>query len=379
MSSRNNSINHPSSNSNHKLTRKEFISAAIGAATSFALTKPAYAENEEIRTIKDSLGRSINIPILISSVIPLRVNAQTLLTTLSPDMIATRATDISNDIDDYKAADLEELAELPKISKISSSESMSKSSAKKVKNASPDLIIDAGIPRKGLEEELDEIEQTTGIPCLFIDISFGKLADAYRALGEVLDLNERAEVLAQFVEDSQQKAKQVGLAKEDKPVVFYAQGVGGTKACSGIEAKLDAIKSIGIDIFEDAYDFGNEKSDISKLESEYLNLIIFDNANILEQLKSKDGTVYDDWKDVVAISQGRYAVSPALMHSWFGSFVLVQVLGILWLASIMWPKDCAYSIEEEAKKFYSLFYGLDKSESEFSELIGTYNADGYAE
>lgn len=379
MGTTGNTRNSVSSKKSFNLSRKEFIASAIGAAATFILPKTASAQTQENCTMTDSLGRQVSIPLEVSTVVPLGVNAQTLLTTLVPNAIASSVTNLSYDAQDYEEAGLSELLELPNIQSGALLQQKNSSAINEVEKTSPDLIVDAGIKYDGLAKRLDAIQEASGVPCIFIDISFGKLPTAYRMLGNILNVSSRAEVLAAFIENSNRKARQVGAAKTNKPVVFYAQGTEGTIVKSGIDVRLDAIKSLNITVFEDAYNFERGTVNFSKLYDRDLNLILFDDFNILTQLRSKSGSVYEEWKDVPAIAQNRYAVSPALMHSWLGSVVLVQTLGVLWLASIMWPSDCGYSIKNEAKEFYSLFYGLNKSDDEMAEIIGAYCEAGYAD
>jgi iron complex transport system substrate-binding protein len=119
---------------------------------------------------------------------------------LFPEKIASLAVEISgDDVSDYEEADMGELVQLPETGTLFST-SDTDMSPTKVAALSPVIMLDVGLPKEGLAEKLDALQLETGIPYIFIDISFGNLPQAYRILGSLLGCDRRAEALAAYVE-----------------------------------------------------------------------------------------------------------------------------------------------------------------------------------
>lgn len=85
---------------------------------------------------------------------------------------------------------------------------------------------------------------------------------------------------------------------------------------------------------------------------------------------SHEGEVYDLWKGIRAINEGRFAVAPALMHSILGSAVFAQSIGMLWTAYAVAPYGCDLKLSAEMQKFYEAFYGIDYDENMMAHLLG---------
>ena len=66
---------------------------------------------------------------------------------------------------------------------------------------------------------------------------------------------------------------------------------------------------------------------------------------------SHEGEVYDLWKGIRAINEGRFAVAPALMHSILGSAVFAQSIGMLWTARVVAPSCFKYETSTKMAGF----------------------------
>lgn len=248
--------------------------------------------------------------------------------------------------------------------------------------SNPDLILDAGYARDGLAAELDALQQSTGIPCVFLDISFGRLAQAFEMLGSLVGAPDpmRAATLAAYVDavQGQTLAFSEDVAARGTCSVFYAQRDKGLMVRAGIEVQHDAIAHIGAVPYDAAYNYASRTVDVEMVSPETVDLVVFDDTRCLDQFLNGEGEIYESWCGSGAIEQGRFVVSPALMHSWFGSPILVQTIGLLWLTQVIWPEYYARDLVQEAETFYALFYNIHKSSAEWEELIGAYDPRGYA-
>lgn len=80
--------------------------------------------------------------------------------------------------------------------------------------------------------------------------------------------------------------------------------------------------------------------------------------------------MYGLWKGIRAISEGRFAVAPALMHSILRSALFAQSIGMLWITSVVAPSHFKYDMAVEMARCYRLFYGLERDEVAMARLLG---------
>jgi hypothetical protein len=158
-------------------------------------------------------------------------------------------------------------------------------------------------------------------------------------------------------------------------MVFYAQREQGLVVTGGIALQLDAISYVGGIPVVEPYDQANKTINFDTLSETEVNWILFDDTNVLEPLLLAEGETWDIWSGALASCGAGFAVSPARYHSWLGSMVFVQSIGLLWLASIMWPASCTYDMDRRAQEFYDLFYGLEMADGTAADLVGDYSEE----
>ena len=344
--------------------------AAAGAAGAVGLVRPGEALAAGSREFVDDLGRRVSLPRRVRDVVPAGVPAQTLMTTLCPEGLATLAVDVSRDAKDYADAGLSDVEALPDTGTLSSPAG-GDLDAGVVAEVGPQVTLDAGCPKDGLAGRLDALQEESGSPAVFLDLSFGRLPGAYRALGALTGCEERAEALARHVERALGLAAlSSGAAAGAAPRVFYAPREMGVALRGGVEAQLDAIRHVGAEPVTSPYDWESRTVDIGAVAAAEPDLVVFGDTALASSLLSKEGEGWFLWGAVPAVGHGAYISSPALMHSWLASPVLVQHLGVLWLGGVLWGESCGYAVDEEARAFYELFYGLDKEDAELRVLLG---------
>jgi iron complex transport system substrate-binding protein len=360
-----------------RFSRRKFLSLSLtsaGAASVGVLLKPNRALAQESRAASvvfcDGLGRKVRIPTSVGSVTPTSVHAQVMLAELCPNKIASLAIEISEeDAADYEGADMDGLVALPETGTLAST-SDTDVDPDEVAEVSPTVMLDVGLPKEGLADRLNALQLETGIPHIFIDISFGRLPEAYRALGSLLGCRQRAEDLAAYVETAMAEVRRISDSQEASCRVFYAQREQGLRVCDGIDLQLEAISYAGGTPVTEPYDYAAKTVHLDTLAQSAVDLILFDDNFMTEVLSSGEGEVWELWSGIVFAADTVYAISPALYHSWLGSLVYAQSIGLLWLCSILWPTSCNYDINERAQGFYNLFYGYNVAEEKTRGLVG---------
>lgn len=300
---------------------------------------------------------------------PLGVYAQTLMETLYPNALASLAKEVSEDAHEFVDAGLAEVACLPETGTLDASFGK-KVDVNQLAALSPDLILQAGIPREGTAEKLNRIQIESDIPCIFVDVSFGKLQNAYRTLGSLLDCEQRAKELVCYIDDAQQKAFERMKSVRSEMRVFYGPRAAGKKVTDGVVIQIDAIASLGLSPITSPYNFECRGIDFDALIEEAPDFVLLDDTSFPASFVSGEGEVYESWRGIDAISEGRFAVAPALMHNILGSAIFVQSIGMLWIAWVIAPYHFGYDMASEMSAFYRLFNGLDRDAWSMSRLLG---------
>ena len=350
------------------ISRRDFIKGTVGVAAGAALLgstqENAFAtipsENPGLEPsgsepsqslFKDSIGRSVAVPAQIETVIPSGLYAQTVLCTLCPEKILSISQEIeSSDKPQYEKADLEEIPELPKTGSMYSSGNRDIKTAKiDIMNA--DIIIDIGGQKNDLTLSLDYLQTNTETPTVFVDGSFGKLADAYRTLGQLLNCESRASQLADHVEEIQALiiTKRSNVEKEYK--ILFAGNDLGLSNHENYSFQNEAISFLGgkpVEIPSGPIEGIIDKDELVKHEMDY---IIFNDADCFNDILVAKGEAGAIWIGVDAIQNGHYALSPGLYHNWIGFPMFVQTIGLLWLGRQVWPSVYNYDLNTIAKRF----------------------------
>lgn len=356
-------------------SRRDFISAAVTIAGSVAmLSFPSRASAAaslapaEV-SFADSLGRPSALAMPASSVVPLGIYAQTLMETLYPDALASLAKEVSGDAEDFAEAGLAGVVGLVETGTPGANFGKGVDPAQ-IAALAPDIVLQAGVPRAGVAEELERAQSETGVPCVFLDISFGKLQESYRMLGRLLGCEERAEELASYIEDAQARAMAAMPDGVDKLRVFYGPRVAGRKVTAGVSVQVDVMASLGLEPVTRPYNLEGRTVDFDALAEEDPDFVVLDDTSFPSAFFSCEGEVYELWRGVRAVNEGRFAVAPALMHSILGSAVFAQSIGMLWMAYVVASSRFKYDIVSEMKRFYRLFYGLDRDDQYMAQLVG---------
>lgn len=363
-----------------RITRRDFVSCAItlaGGVALFSLPGRALAAEGLVAGIpapsktvfEDSLGRSVELGQPASFVVPLGIYAQTMMETLYPGALASLAKEVSGDAADFAEAGLADIVGLIETGTPGANFGKRVDSAQ-IAALAPDVLLQAGLPRAGVAEELERVQSETGVPCVFLDISYGKLQESYRMLGRLLGCEGRAEELAAYIEDAQSRAKAAMAGEAEKLRVFYGPRVAGKKVTAGVSVQAEVMSSLGLEPVTRPYDFEGRTVDFAALAEEDPDFVILDDTSFPSSFFSCEGELYELWKGVRAIGEGRFAVAPALMHSILGSAIFAQSIGMLWIARVVAPSRFKYDMASEMLSFYRLFYGLESSRTFMARRLG---------
>ena len=347
--------------SRRKFSKYALLTGAVLILPTSLRSKALANEAEQKTRTTDDANREVIVSISPQRVVPSGQYAEAVLKTLCPEkLISTPSAQGSTPV----------LHGAPETGQLFVPEEGSSSiDASTIIELIPDLIIDVGDYKDGLELQLNNLEAQTNTPTLYVDASFDNLASAYRALGALLDCAERAEQLACYIEDTSNRISSIQSGIIDRKRVLFCEGPDGLSVRGAQSYQAQAIKKIGA-ISAAQYDAEANSIDVDHADIADWNpdIILFASGSCYEALAS-DEVRWGAWRIVPAITSGRFFSVPFRQYSWFGSPpLLAQSLGMLWLGNLLYPDAYVFDIAEEARAFYRLFFNVDISPSEAAVL-----------
>lgn len=235
--------------------------------------------------------------------------------------------------------------------------------------AKPDAIIDLGSIGDTYVSLADRVQAQTGIPYLLIDGRFANTPAAVQLLGEILGVEERADVIARYAEATFAAVDDV-LAKvpeAERPRVYLARGADGLE--TGLRGSInpEIIERVGGINVADA---GGDRQGIAQVQLEQILLwnpavIVTWDANFAQAV------VHDPaWSGVEAVRAGRVLMSPALPFGWIDRPPsLNRLIGLRWLTAALYPEAPPVDLRAETRDFYRLFYRVELDDTALDRLL----------
>lgn len=323
-------------------------------------------ETASTRTFVDSCGRTVEIPTELNEIMPSGSLAQIVLYTICPDRLQSLSTPFTRVQKQYIP---EEYTELPVTGQFYGGGSTV--NYEEIIAADPDIIIDIGEAKENIATDMDELQEKTGIPVIFIEASIATMADAYDTLGELTGDTEQAAACAAYIRETLDDAAAYSaqIPENERKRVLYSQGEYGTEVLGVGSVHAEVLDYVGVEnvaqLSSVAGEGGNEVS---------MDQILFWNPEVVILApESNFSDIYEDsaWQPVQAVQNHQAYEVPIGPYSWLDRPPSVQrILGIRWLGNLIYPDVFDYDMIAEAREFYQLFFHYELSEAEARELMG---------
>jgi iron complex transport system substrate-binding protein len=233
----------------------------------------------------------------------------------------------------------------------------------------PDLIIDFGSVRDTYIDLANRVQQQTGIPYVLIDGRFENSAAALRLIGEALGVPERGEVLAADLEATFMRIDKIleDMPEEDRPRVYLARGP------EGLETGMKG--SINTEIIERAggRNVADDGGATRGLVQASMEQVIVANPEVIV---TWDPMFYERvfdaplWRGIDAVRDGRVYLSPTAPFGWIDRPPsLNRMMGLVWMAGLLYPERWKGDLREDTRAFYKLYYHVDLSDDELERLL----------
>ena len=224
-----------------------------------------------------------------------------------------------------------------------------------------------GEPKDSIVEDLDALQEQTGVPFVHISATTQTTGDAYRLLGELVNMEEEAETLASYCEEIYDRTVSIAESVE-KVDLLYITGPDGQNVIA-----QDSYHSEIIDLLSNnlaVVDSPSSKGTGNEVGME--QILLWDPDYIIFAPDSAYDAVSGDatWGQLTAISSGNYYETPQGPYNWMGFPPSVQrYLGMMWMAKLLYPDAAGYDLYEEVARYYDLFYHCDLTRDQYDALV----------
>ena len=310
----------------------------------------------------DDCGREVEVPSDISRIVATGPLSQIILYTIAPDLLVGLANKWSGSAEGIVP---EEYLQLPYFGQLYNTANLN---VEELALASPQVIIDIGRVMSTGAEDMDTLQQQTGIPTIFLSADNKSLPQTYRTLGKLLGREEKGEQLAAFCEKVYSRTlsimEQVG---DSKVTALYIKGEAGTNVLPNGSSHSETLDLLTNNLA--VVDNPSSKGSGNEVTMEQIavwdpELILFDADSIYGSV-----TTMDTWPELSAISSGKYLEVPEGPWNWMGTPSAAQrYLGMIWLTAELYPEYCDYDPKAEIMEFYELFCHCKLTEQQYSDL-----------
>lgn len=326
---------------------------------------PAEAPADEApatRQFTDSVGRTVELPAEVDKIAVSGPLAQIVLFALCPDKFVGIAQAWDKDAEQYIAT---EYYNLPEIGQLYGGKG--ELNLETLLNSGAQVVIDVGEPKKTVAEDLDALQEQTGVPFVHITATLEGMADAYRKLGELVGMPDEAEALAAYCEKVYSRTVELASGVE-KANLLYVTGEQGLNviAQGSYHAELIDILSNNLAVVDDPSSKGTgNEVDMEQMLKWNPDVVIFEKGSVYSSAAEDKA-----WQQINAIKNGTYYEVPFGPYNWMGFPPSVQrYLGMLWMSKLLYPEAAQYDLYEECAEYFKLFYHSELTQAQYDALV----------
>ena len=328
------------------------------------IAKESTNENEVV-IFTDSAGREVEVPANISRIAVSGPLAQIAVFALAPDKMVGIAEEWTPEAELYLPT---EYYQLPVLGQLYGGKGELNLETLFASNAQ--VVIDVGEPKKTIVEDLDSLQEQTGLPFVHITAHLDGMGDAYRMLGKLLNMEGEAEVLATYCDDVYARTMKImdNVGENGKASLLYLLGNTGLNviAKGSYHAEVIDMLANNLAVVESPSSKGTgNETDMEQILIWDPDVIIFAPDSIYETVAS-DPT----WQSLSAIQKGSFYKVPFGPYNWLGFPPSVQrYLGMIWMTQLLYPDAAEYDLYSEVARHYELFYHANLTENQYNALV----------
>ena len=236
----------------------------------------------------------------------------------------------------------------------------------------PDLLL-IWTQRNSILRNRNEEKLMGSLPIPHVYVFFENINDyeeAFLFMGKLFNMEERASILADYAKKTLAEIDKTvsSIPADQRPTVYYAEGKDGLNTDCDKSWHAELINIAGAKNVRRCNvidSFGMERISMEQV-------MMYNPEVIIVQEESFHDRIYASplWKDIKAVKTKRVYLVPRVPFNWFDrppSFM--RLIGIKWLMNNLYHSRYRVDIVKEAKYFYRLFLGIDKTTEEIRRVI----------
>ena len=318
-------------------------------------------QTETTRVFMDSCGREVTVPADIQKIAVSGPLAQMVVFAIAPDRMVGVANAWDESAKTYFDA---KYLELPLLGQLYGGKG--ELNLETLLAAAPDVVIDVGEPKDSMAEDLDALQEQTGIPFVHIDAYLASMDDTYAMLGDLLAMPNEAQGLADYCRYAYDKVKAIADSVE-KVNLLYVTGEEGLNVIARGSYHAEVIdmlcNNLAVVDEPSSKGTGNEV-DMEQILNWNPDAVIFAPGSIYSTVADNE-----NWQTIPAIRDGRYYEVPMGPYNWMGFPPSVQrILGMQWMAKVLYPDAADYDMYETTQTYFQLFYHCDLTAEQYAAL-----------
>ena len=315
------------------------------------------------RVFTDSCGREVTVPVNVEKVAVSGPLAQIVVFAMAPDKLVG----IANTWDESAAQFLDtKYYDLPLLGQLYGGKG--EMNLETLLAAAPDVVIDVGEPKGSIVEDMDALQEQTGIPFVHIDAYLASMDNTYAMLGDLLAMPNEAQGRADYCRYAYDRAVEIANSVE-KANLLYITGDEGLNVIAKGSYHAEAIDLLAnnLAVVEEPSSKGTgNEVDMEQILNWNPDVILFAPGSIYDSVGSNE-----NWQTVTAIKNGTYYEVPMGPYNWMGFPPSVQrLLGMTWMDKILYPDAADYDLYTEVSTYFQLFYHCELTQTQYDALVG---------
>ncbi|HWE72023.1 MAG TPA: iron ABC transporter substrate-binding protein [Stellaceae bacterium] len=318
------------------------------------------------KSFTDSGGRTVQLPDQATHVWPAGPPSEALIYILAPEKLVGWTHRVSPESAAFMP---KEYGALPVVGRLTGRGNTANLEA--VIAAKPDLILDVGTIGPTYVSLADRVQDQTHIPYVLIGSSLADTPKLLRAAGAVLSVPDRAETLARYAEDEIAgiQKKIAAVPANARPKAYMARGPRGLETDVTGSINGEALAFLGA---QNVVPAGTSTGNLADVSME--QMLTWQPDIIVTIDKNFFASVFNDpqWQGVKAVREKHVYLEPLNPFGWVDEPPGAnRLIGLRWLAHLLYPQLFTGDIRAETKRFYELFYHQAPTDAQLDQLLGT--------
>lgn len=338
---------------------------AAGAETAQDAVAPPEEAAPQEREITDMAGRTMTVPLEIESVFSTGPAAAIYLYTLVPDKLLGWNYAL-NDIE--KSIILEQYHDLPNFGQGDAV------NYEAVIAAGPTIALNVTSINDGSIDASDALAEQLGVPVVMVSSDLLDAPAVYRFMGELFGVEEQAEALAAYAEETFNAISSLDIPNEEKVRIYYGNGEDSLEtapAGSSHGQIIDLVNAVNVADLE--------LGDGSRVQISAEQLLAWDPDVIIVNGEPKADMTGSAAAEAIladplfatlkAVQNGAVYGTPNAPFSWVDRPPGPnRIVGMRWLSGLIYPECLDYDVDEAVREFFQLFYHVELTDEQLTQL-----------